>query len=288
MNGLTLTEREVMRATPDGPATVDSLTRDLQALGLNAGDVVIAHASLSALGWVVGGPTAVVSALEHVLGDEGTLVMPTQTAVLSDPEDWSNPPAPPAWWSVIRDHMPPYDPYVTPSVGVGVVPEAFRTRPGVLRSGHPLYSFAARGPRAAYVTTEHSLDYGLGENSPLGRLYDLDARVLLLGVDNAANTSLHLCEYRMAVEWLRPCKLRLPLGTDNGVTRWASMDDIELDEEDFSELGLAYVRHTDSVRTGPVGAGRGQLMSQRELVDFGVAWMHEHRSPATVSRGVQR
>lgn len=37
---------------------------------------------------------------------------------------------------------------------------------------------------------------GFGERSPLGRLYDLDASVLLLGVGHANNTSLHLADYR--------------------------------------------------------------------------------------------
>lgn len=278
----TVTEHEVMQATPDGPATVASLTRDLRALGLRTGDVVITHTSLSALGWVVGGAVAVVTALEGVLGDEGTLVMPTQTGGLIDPENWGNPPAPKQWWPVIRAHLPPYDPATTPSVGVGIVPEVFRAQPDVLRSGHSLYSFAARGPLAGQVTTDHLLSYGLGESSPLGRLYDLDARVLLLGVDHSANTSLHLCEYRASTDWQRQCQVRLPIGSDEtGVTRWITVDDIELDEGDFAGLGAAYERNSGSIRTGPVGAGTGRLMSQRELVDFGVAWIHTHRRPTT-------
>lgn len=275
-----VTELDVMRATPDGPATIASLTRDLSALGLSAGDVVITHTSLSALGWVVGGPVAVMTALERVLGDTGTLVMPTQSGGLIDPENWGNPPAPKEWWPVIRDHLPPYDPATTPSVGVGVVAETFRTRPGVLRSDHPLYSFAAEGAHAGDVTAEHRLSRGLGEDSPLGRLYEFDARVLLLGVDHSANTSLHLCEYRALADWQRPCKVRLPIGTDEaGLTRWATVDDLDLDEGDFAALGLAYESTPASIQTGPVGAGTGRLMAQRELVDFGVAWMHAHRSP---------
>lgn len=57
-------------------------------------------------------------------------------------------------------------------------------------------SFAAVGRKAETVVSGHSLEFGLGERSPLARLYDLDAFVLLLGVDHGSSTSLHLAEYR--------------------------------------------------------------------------------------------
>ena len=42
----------------------------------------------------------------------------------------------------------------------------------------------------------HALEDGLGERSPLARIYDLDGQVLLLGVPYGNNTSFHLGEYR--------------------------------------------------------------------------------------------
>src|SRR5215208_618984 len=50
------------------------LVARLRALGLREGSVVLVHARMSALGWVVGGSGAVVSALLEALGPDGTLM----------------------------------------------------------------------------------------------------------------------------------------------------------------------------------------------------------------------
>jgi aminoglycoside 3-N-acetyltransferase len=265
----------------DAPQTAASLAADLRELGLTSGSTVIVHTSLSALGWVVGGPVAVIRALEAVLGDEGTLVMPTQTVGLSDPSEWGHPPVPEPWWQQIRDAMPLYDPALTPTLGVGVVPEVFRSAPGVQRSGHPLYSFAARGPSAVRVAGQHGWACGLGETSPLAALYELDAHVLLLGVDHSANTSLHLSEYRLPRELRREREIALPAELDaTGRTRWRVVDDIDLVEDDFAAIGREYVNAGGHVQTARVGAAGAQLLRQRDIVDFGVEWMCEHRTPA--------
>ena len=79
--------REVIARTQT-PGTVETLVRDLGALGVRPGMMLLAHTSLSALGWICGGAVAVIEALLRALGPEGTLVMPTQTGELTDPANW--------------------------------------------------------------------------------------------------------------------------------------------------------------------------------------------------------
>ena len=51
------------------------LVDDLRRLGVQAGDVVMVHASLRAIGPVTGGADAVLDALEAAVGEDGTLLM---------------------------------------------------------------------------------------------------------------------------------------------------------------------------------------------------------------------
>ena len=70
----------------DAPRTRASLAADLRTLGVEAGDTLLVHSSLKSLGWVAGGTPAVIGALQDVLTESGTLVMPTFTGHLTDPE----------------------------------------------------------------------------------------------------------------------------------------------------------------------------------------------------------
>ena len=113
-----MSEHEVIART-DRPSTVATLMTDLDACGLRAGQTVLAHTRMSALGWVVGGAQAVIQALLQVLGPTGTLMMPTQTWRNLDPSSGAHGQVPEAWWPTIRAHWPAYDPATTPSISLG-------------------------------------------------------------------------------------------------------------------------------------------------------------------------
>ncbi|GAA2589688.1 BA2930 family N-acetyltransferase [Dactylosporangium fulvum] len=253
------------------PGTVGSISRQLTELGLPRGATVIVHSSLSRLGWVAGGAQAVVLALLDALGPDGTLVMPTHSRQLTEPADWGNPPVPESWWDVIRRETPPFDPQVTPTYFMGAVVECFRRFPGVLRSNHPTVSFAALGPLAERITAGHTLDDGLGEGSPLARLYELDAWVLLLGVGHDNNTSLHLAEYRAKAP-KRYLRQGSPVTVD-GERRWVEYRELADDTSLFKLIAADFATVTGKELVGPAGAGTARLMRQRDLVDFGARWL---------------
>ncbi|SNY33657.1 aminoglycoside N(3)-acetyltransferase [Paractinoplanes atraurantiacus] len=271
------------------PHKTATLATDLRELGLAAGDTVLVHSSMRAVGSVAGGVQAVVQALLDVLGPDGTLVVPTHMPANSDPAGWENPPVPPEWWPVIREHSPGFDPDRTPSRWMGVLPEVVRAWPGARRSGHPQVSFAALGARAATVAGTHPLEDGLGDGSPLGAVYRADGKVLLLGCGHDRNTSLHLAE----------CRQTRPSITEHGAavhepsgrSRWLTWTAPLADASDFAELGAAYEALSTAqpspgvtdptaspVRIGRVGNAESRLLRQRPLVDFATDWLNRHRS----------
>lgn len=273
-----MSEADIIKNTVNGPITLESLKVDLAALGVKPGMLLLVHSSLSSIGWISGGSVAVILALEEALGPTGTLVMPAHSGGLSDPAEWSNPPVPEEWRETIRQTMPAFDPVMTPTRGVGRIPETFRNQAGVARSSHPQISFAAWGKLADEITREHSLDFGLGENSPLGKIYQREGWILLIGAGHDSNTSLHLAEYRATFPGKKEISQGAPILID-GKRSWVKLNDFEEhSEDDFAEIGKAYLASGGTVLKGKIGQADSQLLPQVELVDFAVDWMEKNRS----------
>ena len=271
-----MSEAEAIALSQRGPVTIESLDRDFRDLGIEPGMSLLLHSSLSSMGWVCGGAASVILALEEVLRPFGTLVMPTHTG-LSDPSGWENPPVPESWWQTIRDTMPAFDPDLTPSRNIGVIPELFRTQPGVLRSLHPQLSFAAWGEGSIAILENHSLDFGLGEESPLAKLYQREGFVLLLGVTHESNTSLHLGEIRANYHNKRVLQHAAPISVGNH-RRWKQYQELDYDSSDFGSLGRDFRRDEQKlVRRGSVGYAEAELFPQRLWVDFAVRWIEKKR-----------
>src|SRR5262249_14023065 len=109
---------------PTGPlVTRDTVAAQLRLLGVKTGEILLAHSSLSSLGWVNGGAVAT-----PPWG--APLPAPPRPGPWPPRAGGGNPPVPEEWWDRTRAPMPAYDPLITPTRAVGVIPEAVRTWPG--------------------------------------------------------------------------------------------------------------------------------------------------------------
>lgn len=250
----------------------------LKAVGVRSGQTVMVHTSLSSLGFVCGGAQTVIEALLECVGEEGTIMMPTQSWKNLDPESGVHWEEPKEWWQAIRDNWPSYDKDITPTNTMGAVAEMFRRWPGALRSNHPARSVAAYGKYAQYLTENHDLSNIFGDGSPIGKLYELDGYVLLIGVGYDKNTSLHLADMRAQYPG-KHLSVENSAVMENGERVWKTYETLYVDGEDFEEIGEAFEREAD-VRKTPLGNGMLTFMKQRQLVDFAVEWIQKNRRSA--------
>jgi aminoglycoside 3-N-acetyltransferase len=272
--------------------TRGNLAASFVGLGLGAGDVVLVHASLSSLGFVVGGAVAVVRALLDAVGGTGCLVVPTFTAGNCDPSRWAltrGRGVSPVRWPEIRKHLPPFDPRVTASENMGAVAETVRTWPGSVRSTHPQTSFAAVGSAAASLMDGHPRECHLGPGTPLARLAARRAKVLLLGVSYSVCTAFHLGEYQQPAPPRRDYECVI---LDGGHRRWFRYRDVLLDDRDFGQLGRALEASAAGaeVRWAQVGAAVVRVIPIEVCVGFARDWIAVNRvqGDRTAAPGVHR
>ena len=247
----------------------------LKQIGVKQGQTIMVHTSLSKLGFVVGGAQTVIEALLESVGEDGTSMMPIQSWKNLDPSTGVHREEPEEWWQTIRDHWPAYQKEITPTNTMGAVAEMFRKWPGTLRSDHPARSVAAYGKNAQYLTENHDLSNIFGDGSPIGKLYELDAYVLLIGVGYDKNTSIHLADARAEYPGKHMAEESSAMLIE-GKRVWKTYSTLYVDGEDFIEIGEAYEAEHKVAKT-TLGNGSLTFMKQRVLVDFAVEWMEKNR-----------
>lgn len=247
----------------------------LEEAGVKKGQTIMVHTSLSSLGFVCGGAQVVIEALLESVGEDGTIMMPSQSWKNLDPTTGVHWEEPESWWQTIRDNWPAYDKDITPTNTMGAVAEMFRRWPGSLRSDHPARSVAANGKHARYLTADHDLSNIFGDGSPIGKLYELDGYVLLIGVGYDKNTSLHLADARADHPGKRDT-MEYSAIMEEGKRIWQGYSTLYVDGEDFEQIGAEF-EQACSVRKAALGNGIITLMKQRELVDFAVNWIERNR-----------
>lgn len=253
----------------------EDIVSALKEVGIKEGQAIMVHTSLSALGFVCGGAQVVIEALLKCVGETGTIMMPTQSWKNLDPTCGVHWEEPEEWWQTIRDNWPAYNKDITPTNTMGAVAEMFRKWPGAVRSEHPARSVAAYGKHAEYLTQNHDLSNIFGEGSPIGKLYDLDGYVLLIGVGYDKNTSIHLADVRAEYPGKHNCVEHSAV-MENGKRVWKAYETLFVDGEDFNDIGAAF-ETSCPVRKAALGNGTITFMKQRDIVDFAVNWIQNYR-----------
>lgn len=243
------------------------LVDGLRILGVETGDCLLVHVSLSALGFVPGAERTVVESLVEAVGSSGTVMMPTYSGELSDPAEWKHPPVPKDWIAPINQSTPPYNAMLTPTRKMGTVPEYFRNYPGVIRSAHPQSSFAALGAKAHQLVSHHPLDMRFGPTSPLGSLVREQGKSLLLGAPLNTNSLLYLTLYG---EDKRTLQKSAPVSTEEG-TVWATYTDIEISNAWFADFSHHAIEQR-AARRGRIGDAQCYLFFAAPTLNAAKEW----------------
>jgi aminoglycoside 3-N-acetyltransferase len=219
--------------------STETLIRELLELGVTPGGVLLVHTSFSKVKPVEGGPEGLIRALQAALGTRGTLVMPSM--------------------SYDDDH--PFDKRVSPCPEMGVVADTFWRLPEVMRSDNN-HAFAATGPLAETILAPHPIDVPHGLNSPVGGVYRLGGQVLLLGVEQDSNTTIHLAENLAGVRYRRDKYITIL--KDGKPVRF---DYREIDHccQNFA-LVDGWLDEKNLQQHGRVGNAEARLMRSREVV----------------------
>jgi aminoglycoside N3'-acetyltransferase len=254
-------------ATARPAVDCESLKAGLRSLGLPAGRIIFVHSSLKALGFVEGGPSAVVDALIQVIVDElgGTLALPTFSLTTSMADALKSGEV--------------FDARTTPSA-VGAVTEHFRNRAGVVRSLHPTHSVAALGPEASWLCgAHHTCGSTFGTGSPLARLLEKNGVLLGLGTSLGPVTFYHVIEDLKGDFPVKVYTADSPFqsvvkdvaGNEHVMPVWAHDSDVSRTRID-KDGGLAirryvtrYLEQTDRLRWGTVGIAPTWWLPAREM-----------------------
>ena len=232
----------------------------LRSVGVEPGDTVMFHSSLSSVGWVEGGAGAALDGFLDAVDPGGTVAVPTLC-------NWA-----PDEQALVFER---WRPQTSPSY-VGRISEALRGRPDARRSDHATHSVAAVGRRAEELTARHG-DDGLrpgpfgdkafARESPWERLYLWNAAYVFVGVTFRVCTMVHYVETRVVERALlraaaadrKQLAARVRGWMTTGVWPTIAIDDREVFESALAEKG--------GVVYGKMGSATLRMARVRPLVD---------------------
>jgi aminoglycoside 3-N-acetyltransferase len=254
------------------------LENGFRAVGIAAGDTVMVHASIRAVGEVAGGPDVIHLALKDALTADGTLMMYASCPSYYDEVERGHLSA--ERERELRDKLPPFDALTARAArDNGYLVECLRTWPGSIVNRH-VARFVGWGRQAGYLLSEQPWSYAFGHRSALERLAELDGRILLLGCDHDTVTFLHYAEHIVDIPDKLVAKYRVPV-IEDGRRVWREMEEFDTSDAGahsnwpgrfFARLVDTYLRRTNN-RGGLVGNAECALLDCRGLLAFALGVM---------------
>lgn len=216
--------------------------RDLLELGVKPGDMVLVHSSMKALGTECA-PEEIIDAMEEVLGEEGTLLMPALT------------------YENVTAEQPVFDSAATEPC-IGLLPRTFLHRPGVERSVHPTHSVCAKGKMAHRLTVGHSMDdTAVGPHSPFMLLPLFGGKLLFIGDIMQSCTFMHGIETILKPPYIR--QTPSPVFTVDGQARQYVANDGYGWGSEFQRI--EEILEEPDIRRGKLLAANAYLIDARAL-----------------------
>jgi aminoglycoside 3-N-acetyltransferase len=181
--------------------TYADLMNNLNNSTINKNGTLLVHSSMKAIGEVEGGADTVLNVLIDYM-KEGLLIFPTHT--------WED-------WNLVDDIYNP----LTEKSCVGLLPNLFMKKEGVVRSLHPTHSVAALGNRAEdYIKRDQEVYTPCPPTGCFGGLYEEDAQILFLGTSLNKNTYIHSLEEQMDIpDRINPNERLIKIVQENGFVK---------------------------------------------------------------------
>ena len=265
---------------------------DFRELGIAAGDTVMLHASVRAVGEVAGGPDAIHLALKSALTPEGTLMMYASCPRFYDEVGRGN--LTMEQERELREKLPAFDPLTARSDrDNGILVEFLRTFPGS-HVNHHVARFVCWGKQTEYLLASQLWNYAFGADSALERFLLLDGKIVLLGSDHDAVTFLHYAEHIADIPEKRVARYQVPV-MENGCRVWRAMEEFDTSGDgahtNWPDRFFAKIIDSLLVKTENNGAMVGNAMthilSARELLDFALPVMEAVAADQLTARSLR-
>jgi aminoglycoside 3-N-acetyltransferase len=258
--------------------SIEELANDFRKLGIAAGDTVMLHASVRAVGEIAGDPDAIHLALKSVLTPEGTLMMYASCPRFYDEVGRGN--LTMEQERELHEKLPAFDPLTARSDrDNGILVEFLRTFPGS-HVNHHVARFVCWGKQTEYLLASQPWNYAFGADSALERFLWLDGKIVLLGSDHDAVTFLHYVEHIVDIPGKRVARYQVPV-MENGCRVWRAMEEFDTsgDGAHANWPDRFFAKIVDSLLTKTsnngvrVGSAITYMLSARKLLEFALPLM---------------